>query len=229
MCADEIADIKPLHNPFNGVAKGKTGEETPAATFEHLLKFVKAADELDLPSVGTAAMIAFYWLQRKVDIIHKFRWTHYEPNERVRILHNKTKHENYIPLVEEDGAPIYAELEERLANLKKRGPLIVMRDHIDRRKKIYLPYTKDLFENHVNKVLRHADLFGKIEFSSFRHGGMTEAANAAATDQQLMALSGHKTRPILSTYVKRTNLQALQAGILRRDSRMARTKREESS
>lgn len=38
--------------------------ETRPVRYEELNAFVKAADELMMPSIGAAAMIAFHWLQR---------------------------------------------------------------------------------------------------------------------------------------------------------------------
>lgn len=226
VCADDHHDIMPAKNPFAGVGRGNTGEETSAASFDDLVTFVQSADKLGMPSVGTAAMIAFFWLQRKIDIIGCIQWHHYEKGIRARIIHNKTKQEVNIPLADKDGGQIYPELEQRLARSKKHGTYIIMRDQPDRRRKVHLPYTKDLFEKHAAKVLRHAGLHGSIEFSSFRHGAMTEAGDADATDQQLMALSGHTQRETVSIYTKRTNKQAQQAGTLRRDSRKAGTKNE---
>ncbi len=50
----------------------------------------------------------------------------------------------------------------------------------------------------------------------FRHGGLTELGDAQATDQEMMALSGHKTRQILTVYSKRSTEQARNAARKRR-------------
>jgi hypothetical protein len=42
----------------------------------NILLFVKAADEKGEHSIGTAAMIAYYWLQREEDIITRLSWSH---------------------------------------------------------------------------------------------------------------------------------------------------------
>ena len=44
---------------------------TRAVTHAELLRFVKAADEEGEMSIGTAAMIAYYWLQREEDILKR--------------------------------------------------------------------------------------------------------------------------------------------------------------
>jgi hypothetical protein len=42
--------------------------KTRAATLDELNTFVSKADELGHRSMGTAALIAFWWLQREEDI-----------------------------------------------------------------------------------------------------------------------------------------------------------------
>ena len=49
---------------------------------------------MGLPSLATAALIGWEWLQREDDIFATFDVTHYRPKERpnaVRVLHEKTK------------------------------------------------------------------------------------------------------------------------------------------
>ena len=43
-----------------------------------------------------------------------------------------------------------------------------------------------------------------VSFASFRKGGMTEMGEAGLTDQQIVGLSGHKTRQMVSVYSKVT-------------------------
>jgi hypothetical protein len=78
---------------------------------------VKAADEVGESSLGTAAMIAYYWLQREEDIIARLSWSHYRPTdapEVARIFHHKTGKLVDIPLYDEDGTVLWPELMEHL-------------------------------------------------------------------------------------------------------------------
>jgi hypothetical protein len=52
---------------------------TRPVTRDELARFVKAADEAGEGSLGTAAMIAYYWLQREEDIVDRLSWNHYRP------------------------------------------------------------------------------------------------------------------------------------------------------
>ena len=50
----------PAANPFKGVDVEYEPKQNRAATLQDLMQFVRAADEDGTPSLGTAAMIAFY-------------------------------------------------------------------------------------------------------------------------------------------------------------------------
>lgn len=48
---------------------------------------------MGLPSLSTAALIGWEWLQREIDILATFEVGHYRPKERpnaVRMIHEKT-------------------------------------------------------------------------------------------------------------------------------------------
>ena len=51
----------------------------------------------------------------------------------------------------------------------------------------------------------------ELTFASFRHGGITEFADADLTDRQMRALSGHRTADVLDIYAKRTRTQRATA------------------
>jgi hypothetical protein len=53
--------------------------ETPTATFAELQAFRAKAIEIGLPSLATAALIGWEWLQREIDIFATFEVGHYRP------------------------------------------------------------------------------------------------------------------------------------------------------
>ncbi len=55
----------PLVNPFAQMGLRSSDRETPTATFEELLTFRAKAVEMGLPSLATAALIGWEWLQRE--------------------------------------------------------------------------------------------------------------------------------------------------------------------
>jgi len=94
----------PLVNPFAKMGLQSSDRETPTATYEQLRAFRAKAVELGLPSLATASLVAWEWLQREVDIFATFDVSHYRPKERpkaVRVIHEKTQEENWIPLFDD--------------------------------------------------------------------------------------------------------------------------------
>jgi hypothetical protein len=74
----------PLVNPFAQMGLRSSDRETPTATYEELMAFRAKAVEMGLPSLATAALIGWEWLQREVDIFATFSVSHYRPKESLR-------------------------------------------------------------------------------------------------------------------------------------------------
>ena len=99
-----------------------SNRETPTAAHEELVAFRTKAIELGLPSLATAALIGWEWLQRETDIFAAFDVSHYRPKERpniVRIIDVKTRKEDWIPLFDDAGAPVYPALMAELDAIKR--------------------------------------------------------------------------------------------------------------
>jgi hypothetical protein len=217
--------VVPAHNPFAKMGLSHKPRATKPVGYESLLKFVAAADKAGEWSIGTAAMIAFFWLQREIDIISRLSWQHYRPKdtpEVVRVWHHKTGESVDVPLYDEDGTVLWPELMERLDAAPRRGTLIVMRDQSDRRRKIHLPWKEDYFRHRVAALRAKAGLDPDEKFMGLRHGGNTEGADAELSDAQLRALSGHKTAAMVHLYARQTMKQRRAGARKRLD---ARTKR----
>jgi hypothetical protein len=211
-------NVVPAANPFKGVDVEYEPKQNRAATLEELMQFVRAADEDDTPSLGTAAMIAFYWLVREEDIFNRMAWSDYRPTEQpnhVLAWHHKNRKSEKIaiPLLDVDGTPLWPEMVARLDRVKRSGTLIVMRDRPDPRKKTYMPWTTGgrnpmrWVQAEVRRIRMAAGLPEDITFTSFRHGGHTDGADSGLTDAQMRALGGHKTATALLRYAKDTEEQ----------------------
>jgi hypothetical protein len=222
--ARRAANIVPLHNPFSksGRKKPKAGA-SQEATYAELQAFMAVADEQGHPSMSAAALMAWEWMIRETTLVERQSWAHYKSKKKpgvILILHDKTDVELEMPLYAADGTPLFPELEARLAELPRRGTLMIMRDTKDRIRKEYLPYQMRKFQLLARQLLDDAKL-QHLKFESFRKGGETECGNADLTDQQIMALDGHKTRDMLTVYAARNKKQRIQ-GMEKR--RAARTK-----
>lgn len=219
--------IVPAVNPFERMERQYSDRTTVAANFDQLARFVAACDEAGVSSIGTAALIAWHWCVREEHIlgqvlegeaIRALPWSNYRPKEdfeSVVLVHWKTGERVVMPLADEDGMPLFPDLTARLDAAPKLGAFIVMRDAPDRAG-VYRPWVTasgDLthFRHTVRKIMDSVKLPAEVTFASFRHGGITEAADADLTDRQMRALSGHRTAEILDVYAKRTRTQRIVA------------------
>jgi len=218
----------PLVNPFSKMGLKSANRETPTATFEDLQTFRARAIEMELPSLATAALIGWEWLQREVDIFGTFDVTHYRPKDRphaVRVVHEKTREEAWIPLFDENGVPLYPELMAELDAIKRQriGGLMLRRDWGERAPWPTWPTPDEVDLTHmarkVKEVIRTAGLRDTLTFTSFRHGGHTEAADSDLTDAEIRAISRHKSAKVLPRYAKRTMRQVAEGARKRRAMR----------
>ena len=221
----QAGKVPPL-NPFARMGLKATDQQTPTATFAELQAFRAKAIETEHPSLATAALIAWEWLQREEDIFGSLDVAHYRPKERpnaVRVVHEKTREENWVPLFDDNGVPLYPELMGELDSLKREriGGLMLRRDWGER-----LPWPTargdlDLMRHKVKAVIRAAGLRDELSFTSFRHGGFTEAADADLSDAEIRAQGRHKSAKVLPRYAKRTMKQVMEGARKRRATRGA--------
>jgi hypothetical protein len=235
--------LVPEINPFAkmGLKKRRPGEarrETPTATWSELIAFRAKAKELGYGSVATAALAGWEWLQREEHLFGAFLISHYRPSERpnaVRVVHPKNGEDAWWPLFDEtqphaDHYPLFPELMAELDALKQSNVvgidgLMFRRDHPHRRGAMAVPWITsrgelDYLRSVVKKIIRAAGLRDELSFTSFRHGGFTEGADADMTDAELRAAGRHRSASQLPTYAKRTRKQLVSVAKKRR---MART------
>lgn len=67
----------------------------------------------------------------------------------------------------------------------------------------------------IKEVVRAAGLRDELTFTSFRHGGFTEAADADLSDAEIRAQGRHKSAKVLPKYAKRT-MRQVEAGTKKR-------------
>ena len=60
----------------------------------------------------------------------------------------------------------------------------------------------------VKKLIRAAGLRDELTFTSFRHGGVTDAADSDLTDAEMRAQGRHRSSKVLPRYAKRTLRQS---------------------
>jgi hypothetical protein len=214
----------PMLNPFAKMGLMSSNRETPTATYAELQAFRAKAVEMGLSSLATAALIGWEWLQREEAIFSVLDVAHYRPKERpnaVHIVDPKTNEEGWFPLFDDEGIPLYPELMAELDAIRREriGGLVLRRDWGDRRPWATWPQPDrpDLthMSRKVKEIIRAASLREELTFTSFRHGGFTEAGDAELTDREIMAQGRHKSPKVLPRYVKRT-LKQVETGAKKR-------------
>ena len=207
-------------NPWDGVTiKRRTKAKKPAVMREDVYRFAKGAIELGRPEAAAAAVICFEWLQRPENVLAGvLRWPDYRSKElpnAIKILHHKTGATVWHPLEEiVDGVLVkfYPEAEAVLAKLPRRGVPMILREIKTRNGLAFKPYSYSGFEKIVQELRKKIDgLPNYFTLDACRHGGMTELEEAALTEGQGRALSGHKTAQAYRGYAKETFDRALSA------------------
>lgn len=106
------------------------------------------------------------------------------------------------------------------------GGLMLTRDWGDRRPwpTYPTPGNPDLthMSRKVKEVIRAAGLRNQLTFTSFRHGGFTESADADLSDAEIRAQGRHRSAKVLPRYAKRTMKQVAAGTAKRRATRTNR-------
>ena len=168
------------------------------------------------PEPAAAAIICFEWLQRPENVLAgALQWTDYRSKEwpnGIKIAHHKTGATIWHPLEDEDGTLFYPEAEAVLSNLPRRGTPMILRELNSRRGVAYKPFSYSGFEKIIQQMRQAiGGLPPYFTLDACRHGGMTELEEAALTEGQGRALSGHKTAQAYRGYAKETFDRALTA------------------
>lgn len=221
----------PAEDPWGDLVRIEKVTMKRACSRKEAYALAKALREIGYPSLGLVALICFEWHMRPENILTGYiKWSDYRPRARpdcVRLGHGKNDSEVWMPL-EAGGKRIFAHLEDFIAGVPRVGPAMVM--SMGERKEPDL-YSFDYANRRVREARAHAGLSDYVTFDACRHGGMTELGDADASEQGIMAVSGHRSPQAMRRYVKRTEMQRLNT--VKKRSRiikaaMARIEKEEA-
>ena len=150
----------------------------------------------------------------------------------ILIVHPKSGDEIWISLFDQRGGKrvaVFPELMAHMDALKRDcigSGLMFVRDWIDRRSKIPIPWSNKgdltLVRKKTRAILASAGARKELTFTSFRHGGFTELGDAELTDAQIRALSRQKSAAVVTRYIKRTRRQIIEGAHERRAIRGTR-------
>ena len=217
-------------NPWDGVTiRRRVKRKKPSVTRDQVYAFAWGAIERGRPEAAAAAVICFEWLQRPENVLAGIlRWPDYRGEKwpyAIKILHHKTGATVWHPLEETSGGAtvqFYAEAEAVLAKLHRRGVPMILREIKSANGIAFKPYSVSGFEKIVQQLRKKIDgVPDHFTLDACRHGGMTELEEAALTEGQGRALSGHKTAQAYRGYAKETFDRALSATRRRHAHRLA--------
>lgn len=143
----------------------------------------------------------------------------------IKILHHKTGATVWHPLedtVNADVVRFYPEAEAILEKLPRRGVPMILREIKTPNGVAFKPYSYGGFEKLIQNLRKKiSDAPNHFTLDACRHVGMTELEEAALTEDQGRALSGHKTAQSYRGYAKDTFDRALSATRKRHAHRLA--------
>jgi hypothetical protein len=207
---------KDIPNPWPGVTMKTRVKLTKAAvTREQVYKFARGCIERGESECGASAVICFEWLQRPENVIAgHIKWSGYRTGQQatIQIEHHKTGAVVQHPLEEKlpDGTVVkfYADAEEVLSHLTRRGIPMILREVEEGKSK---PYSFSGMQKIVQRMRKEIGLPAEFTLDACRHGGMTELEEAELTEGQGRALSAHRTKESYAGYAKRTAPRILSA------------------
>lgn len=218
-------------NPFKGMGLKSTAKkgnrETSRAEYN---LYREKARELGYQSMATAAALCFECCQRVWDafgfedpdgVEHRgIEWAGYEPGVQIALVQSKTGNPVVLPLsidVPAEGGgtervALYPELEEELARSRAAAPagaeIIVLEERSGAK------YKERRMSSVHRAICVAAGLPKEMTFTGFRHGGITEIGDAGEDD--VRAVSGHKTLAVTRIYNKASAEKARRIGAARR-------------
>ena len=223
----------PNVNPFRAVELEHSKGTTRPASREEAYALHAALVAAGEPHLAVVPLVAFEWHQRPENVLAgHLTWGDFRPKERpnsVRVLHHKTGEVTWLPLVSRNGEAHFPELSAYLDQLSPLGaPIVLMQSKPlgKREPGPAKPFLLRTARNRVRKAARAAGLADDLTLAACRHGGMTELGDAGLPEQQVIALSGHRTADAARGYVKRTELQR-EAALLKRRAWVAAVKDEQ--
>ena len=214
-------------NPWDGVTlKRRIKGKKRAVSRDQVYQFAWGCIAQNKPEPAAAAVICFEWLQRPENVLAgALRWPDYRSKDwpnAIKIVHHKTGATVWHPLQDDDGTLFYPEAEAVLSKLPRRGVPLILREIKTRNGFAYKPFSYSGFEKIIQQMRKTIDTLPPyFTLDACRHGGMTELEEAALTEGQGRALSGHKTAQSYRGYAKETFDRALSATRKRHAHRLA--------
>jgi integrase len=154
-------------------------------TPEEVNELVAVAIANGRPSVALAVRLAYDSGQRPTDVL-RLSWSQWD-GSGFWVRQSKTGQKVF--------APVSPELAAELNAMTKEGIYLVLTD-------AKRPYSRPHFSREFASCRATAGLSGGLQFRDFRRTAATELGGAGATDDEIRAVTGHRTRGTVAVYVR---------------------------
>lgn len=194
-------------NPFSKPSLKELPSREVVWTAAQMHKFIEAANDAGKPSVGLLMRLAYELAQRLVDV-RSLKWDIYRDGIFV-FEQTKTGTRMHLPASD----ALVLELE---GLSRAPGEPIALCETTGR------AWGASHLTHTARDIMRAAGLPDSLRLSDMRRTSLTDLGAAGATDDEMMSMSGHLTRAMLSRYSRATAEKARNA-IAKRDAWRAKS------
>ena len=185
-------------NPFSKLGLFATPDRDVTWTDDQINLFIATADQNQLSSIGTIALMAFDLCQRPIDC-RQMLWSNYSDG----IFTFKQQKTGVGIDVPASGALI-RRIEAITSN---RNPL----DAISIYEATGEPFSERLYRKKAQLIREMAGLPAELKVSDLRRTGATLLGSSSCTEDEIRSITGHKSRQVVSVYVKTNRIMATTA------------------
>lgn len=191
-----VRNQKVRFNPFKDPRIKSVAPREVIWTDAQVNTFIEKCDEMGYHSLGTLALMCYQMCQRPGDI-RQLTWDKYKDGLFI-FKQEKTGTEVIVPIA----APLAARLDKY--HPSKDGIILIC--EINNK-----PYDRWWYAKLARRVRDAAGLPKHLRIGDLRRTGTTRLANNNCTEDELMSVTGHKSREVVSVYVKRSKEMAQNA------------------
>lgn len=173
-------------SPADGIRLEGLQARTTVWTPEQVEALCAAAEKNGRSSIALAVRLALDLGQRQGDIL-ALRWSDCD-GDAIQIVQSKTQQPVRVPLG--------AEMRKRLKQVERRAVQVVVSETTGR------PYQKYHFTHEFARIRALAGLPAELQFRDLRRTAATELGAAGATDDEIRAVTGHRSRNVVAIYVR---------------------------
>lgn len=184
-------------NPFSGLEIQQPKRRETVWTSEQLEQFYETCDATGRNDLALAVRLAYATSARPSDIL---RWQkkNYDPVEnKLFFTQKKTGNDVFMPL-EPDIAEHFTTLDHD-------------EDYVVVNEQTMEPFNLTVFSKAFRRVMEVAGLPSTLQFRDIRRTALTELGDSGASAEEIMSVSGHRSRKLLDVYVNKTMVQATNA------------------